>query len=245
MKLRLMSNLPNMKETLEIDEPMKFGCDFCKREFLRETTIAKHICESKRRWLDKDLQGNRIGFQSWLQFYKKNTATKKAKTYEDFIKSAYYIAFVKFGNYCVSVNVINVSRYVDWLLKNQIKIDNWYSDTSYTKYLIEYLRHEDAYDAIHRSVETCMNLAKDDNILPHDILRYGNVNRICYAITTGKISPWMLFQSDSGVKFLDNLNPDHVKLIIDYINPEQWALKFKREKELTAQIKDVLNAARY
>jgi len=240
-----MSNLPNMKETLEIDEPMKFGCDFCKREFLRETTIAKHICESKRRWLDKDLQGNRIGFQSWLQFYKKNTATKKAKTYEDFIKSAYYIAFVKFGNYCVSVNVINVSRYVDWLLKNQIKIDNWYSDTSYTKYLIEYLRHEDAYDAIHRSVETCMNLAKDDNILPHDILRYGNVNRICYAITTGKISPWMLFQSDSGVKFLDNLNPDHVKLIIDYINPEQWALKFKREKELTAQIKDVLNAARY
>jgi hypothetical protein len=234
-----------MKETLEIDEPMKFGCDFCKREFLRETTIAKHICESKRRWLDKDLQGNRIGFQSWLQFYKKNTATKKAKTYEDFIKSAYYIAFVKFGNYCVSVNVINVSRYVDWLLKNQIKIDNWYSDTSYTKYLIEYLRHEDAYDAIHRSVETCMNLAKDDNILPHDILRYGNVNRICYAITTGKISPWMLFQSDSGVKFLDNLNPDHVKLIIDYINPEQWALKFKREKELTAQIKDVLNAARY
>jgi hypothetical protein len=90
-----------------------------------------------------------------------------------------------------------------------------------------------------------MNLSKDDNILPRDILRYGNVNRVCYAITTGKISPWMLFQSDSGVKFLDNLNSDHVKLIIDYINPEQWALKFKREKELTAQIKDVLNAAGY
>ena len=240
-----MSNLPNMKETSAIDEPMKFSCDFCKREFSRETTIAKHICENKIRWLDKDLQGNRIGFQSWLQFYKKNTATKKAKTYEDFIKSAYYIAFVKFGNYCVSVNVINVSRYVDWLLKNQIKIDSWYSDTTYTKYLIEYLRHEDAFDAIHRSVETCMNLAKDDNILPRDILRYGNVNRICYAITTGKISPWMLFQSDSGVKFLDNLNSDHVKLIIDYINPEQWALKFKREKELVVQIKDVLNDAGY
>ena len=224
---------------------MKFGCDFCKREFSRESTIARHICENKRRWMDKDLHGNRIGFQSWLQFYKKNTATKKAKTYEDFVKSAYYIAFVKYGNYCANVNVINVSRYTDWLLKNQIKIDNWCSDTTYTRYLIEYLRHEDALDAIHRSVETCIGLAEEANIQPHDILRYGNVNRICYAITMGKISPWMLFQSDSGVKFLDNLNPDHVKLIIDYINPEQWAIKFKKETENVKNVKELLKNGGY
>jgi len=234
-----------MKETTVIDKPMKFGCDFCKREFSRESTIARHICENKRRWMDKDLHGNRIGFQSWLQFYKKNTATKKAKTYEDFVKSAYYIAFVKYGNYCANVNVINVSRYTDWLLKNQIKIDNWCSDTTYTRYLIEYLRHEDALDAIHRSVETCIGLAEEANIQPHDILRYGNVNRICYAITMGKISPWMLFQSDSGVKFLDNLNPDHVKLIIDYINPEQWAIKFKKETENVKNVKELLKNGGY
>ncbi len=109
---------------------MKFGCEFCKREFLRESTIMKHMCETKDRWLSKDKQGNRIGFQAWVQFYKKNTASKKQKTYEEFVKSAYYIAFVKFGNYCVNVNTINVSRFVDWLLKNQIKIDNWCSDTT-------------------------------------------------------------------------------------------------------------------
>ena len=239
-----MTKLQNTKETSETDTP-KYSCDFCKREFARETTIGRHICENKRRWLDKDLQGNRMGFQSWLQFYKKNTATKKPKTYEDFIKSAYYIAFVKFGNYCCNVNVINVSRYVDWLLKNQIKLDNWCSDTVYTRYLIEYLRHEDAFDAIHRSVETCIKLADDDKILPRDILRYGNANRISYAITLGKISPWMLYQSDSGTHFLETLNPEHVNIILEYISPEQWALKFKREPELTKQIKDTLKDAGY
>ena len=237
-----MNKLQNMNETLET----KFTCDFCKREFLRETTIAKHVCESKRRWMDKDKQGNRIGFQSWLQFYAKNTtSSKKNKTFEEFVKSAYYIAFIKFGNYCAEVNAINVSRYVDWLLKNQIKIDNWNSDTTYTKYLIEYLRHENHADAIHRSMQTCEALAEEAGIQPHDILRYGNVNRICYAITLGKISPWMLFQSDSGVTFLDNLGPDHVKLIIDYINPEQWALKFKREPENASDIKDLLKSSGY
>jgi len=233
-----------MKETLATDN-VKFGCDFCKREFLRESTVMKHICENKRRWLEKDNQGNRIGFQTWLEFYKKNTSGKKNRTYEEFIRSAYYIAFVKFGNYCVNINAINISRFVDWLLKNQIKIDNWASDSTYTKYLVEHLRHEDPFDAIHRSVETCIKLAEDANIQPHDMLRYGNTNKLCYAITTGKISPWLLYQSDSGTRFLDTLNEGHVKMIIDYINPEQWAIKFKRDMDVTKRVKDTIKEAGY
>lgn len=234
-----------MSKTEVIDKPLKYGCDFCGREFARETTIAKHICEYKQRWLNKDLKGNRIGFQTWLQFYKKNTSTKKQKTYEDFVKSAYYTAFVKFGIYCVDINAINISRFTDWLLKNQIKIDSWCADSIYTKYLIEYIKTEDPLDAIARSVETSIDLASNDRIQPKDILRYGNTNRICYAITTGKISPWMLFQSESGVRFLDTLNPDHVKLIFDYINPEQWALKFHREPENVRTVKEILTAGGY
>jgi len=234
-----------MKETSAIDEPIKFGCEFCKRVFLRESTIMKHMCETKDRWLNKDKQGNRIGFQAWVQFYKKNTATKKQKTYEEFIKSAYYIAFVKFGNYCVNVSAINISRFVDWLLKNQIKIDNWCSDTTYTRYLVEYLKIEDAFDAIHRSVETTIDWAEKDNIQPRDYLRYGNTNRICLLIATGKISPWMLYCSESGIQFLDKLNESQVKIVIDYINPELWKIKFNRDEQLKQQITDTLKIAGY
>jgi len=234
-----------MKETLEIDNKVKFNCEFCKREFLRETTVYKHICENKRRWLEKDNHGNRLGFQSWLQFYKKNTSGKKNRTNEEFIRSPYYSAFVKFGNYCVDVNAINVSRFVDWLIKNQIRIDTWCQDSIYTKYLIEYLRYEDPMDAIHRSVETTIEWASKEGIQPRDYLRYGNVNRITQLITVGKISPWMLYHSNSGTQFLDNLNQDHVKMILDYINPEQWAIKFKREPENVRTVKELLNAGGY
>ena len=245
MKLLLKNNLSNMKETSAIKKTAKYGCDFCKREFLRESTTLSHVCEPKRRWLDKDNHGNRIGFQCWLEFYKKNTSKRKNLKQEDFIKNPYYIAFVKFGNYCVNINAINIPRFTDWLLKNQVKIDNWCSDSTYTKYLIEFLRHEDPFDAIHRSIEHCIDMSVDANIQPHDMLRYGNANKICYAITTGKISPWLLYQSDSGVRFLDTLNEGHVKMIIDYINPEQWAIRFKRDAELTKRIKDTLKEAGY
>ena len=205
----------------------------------------KHLCENKRRWQDKDQPGNRIGFQAWVEFYKKNTASKKPRTYVDFTKSAYYIAFVKFGHYCVDIKCINVVRYADWLLKNQIKIDSWCSDTNYTKFLIEYLKTEDPLDAIARSIEATMVISTDSGIETKDCLRYANRNKLAYAVTTGKISPWMLYQSESGVKFLEELDESQQKMIIDYINPEQWAIKFRRNTELVTQAKELLSAAGY
>lgn len=239
-----MKKSSNTKKTSETDTP-HYGCEFCGRSFARESTITKHICEYKHRWLEKDRAGNRIGFQTWLQFYKKNSASTKNRTYEEFIKSAYYTAFVKFGNYCVDINALNVSRFSDWLLKNQIKIDTWCTDSTYTKYLIEYLRVEDPLDAIARSVETTIDLAESAGILSKDVLRYGNANRICHSITTGRISPWMLYQSTSGTQFLGNLNESQVNIIIDYINPEQWKIKFNREPENVKQVKELLTIAGY
>ena len=178
-----------MKEKVAIDKPIKYGCEFCKREFARESTVAKHICEYKHRWLEKDRRGNQIGFQSWMQFYKKNTGSRKHNTYEEFIRSAYYIAFVKYGTFCVDINALNIPRFTEWLLKNQIKIDSWCSDSTYTRYLIEYLRHEDPLDAIARSIETTIEKAEKEGIRSCDYLRYGNPNSICYQVTLGKISP--------------------------------------------------------
>ena len=238
-----MMILKNMKETREIKS--LYSCEFCKRSFIRESTVLKHICEYKHRWMDKDKQGNRLGFQSWIEFYKKNSASKKQKTYEEFIRSAYYIAFVKFGSYCIDVNVLNVSRYIDWLLKNQIKIDSWCQDSNYTKFLIEYLRIEDPMDAIARSIETTINMASVERVLSKDYLRYGNSNKICYAITTGKLSPWILYHSASGKEFLDKLDESQIKMVIDYLNPELWAIKFKREPEKVDEVKSLLTMAGY
>ncbi len=243
MSLLQIKKLKNTKESSVTKS--EFSCEFCNRSFQRETTMMKHLCENKRRWQDKDQPGNRIGFQAWVEFYKKNTASKKPKTYVDFTKSAYYIAFVKFGHYCVDLKCINITRYADWLLKNQIKIDSWCSDKNYTTFLIDYLKTEDPMDAIARSIETTMSIAKDAGIQTKDCLRYANRNKLAYAVTTGKISPWLLYQSESGVDFLSNLDESQQKMIIDYINPEQWAIKFKRNPEIVSQVKELLKQAGY
>lgn len=204
-----------------------------------------HLCEHKRRWMDRDAVANRIGYNSWLQFYSSTNLKSTKKTYLDFTKSSYYLAFVKFGSYCNTASVLNPSRYVDWLLKNKIRIDTWNSDGVYTRYLCEYLREEDPFDAITRSVMTTTELSTDTGIQPHDMLRWGNVNKLCYAITTGRISPWMLYHSRSGKEFLDKLDGTQVRTVFDYINPELWAVVFKRREDTVIEIKTLLQAGGY
>jgi hypothetical protein len=110
---------------------------------------------------------------------------------------------------------------------------------------VQHLKDEDALDAIARSIETTIDLASEEKIQSKDYLRYGNRNRICHLITNGKISPWMLYQSESGVDFLSNLDEGQQRLIMDYINPEQWAIKFKRNTEMVVQVKELLKEAGY
>lgn len=227
----------------KIENKMTYQCEFCKKTFARESTIAAHMCEPKRRRMQQSERGVQIGFQAYLQFYKIMNKSTKQKTFDDFADSPYYKAFVKFGRYCVDVQVINPPRMIDWLLKQQKKIDQWCSDRIYTEYLIDYLLIESAADALARGVEYSIEWAESNSARPQDCLRYGNSNAICYAITTGRISPWVIYNSESGQKFLDNLDSGQVAMIWPYINSDAWQQRFHNSVEDQQYAKDILTQA--
>lgn len=219
------------------------SCEHCGRTFVRDSTLLKHLCEQKRRWQDQERPGNRIGFNAWLEFYASFQPSRKKKDYKTFISSPYYSAFVKFGNYCMDVRAINVAEFIRYLLKNNIPIDNWNSDRVYTTYLIDYLKTEDAFDAVKRSIENMLKICDEEHIRIQDIFKYYNSNKLCHMITAGRISPWVLYNSNSGVGFLESLNVDQQAVIFEYIDPERWMIKMKRDTELTTQIKQLLTEA--
>ena len=205
---------------------MTYCCDYCKKTFVRETSIETHMCEPKRRRISSTESGVRLGFQSFVQFYQIAQGGKKVKTFDDFCESAYYRAFVKFGRYCVSTRTINPGRFINWLLKNNKKIDNWCSDKIYTEYLVNYLQIEAVDDALARAVEYGIGWSEKNSAAAHDCLRYGNPNAMCHAVTSGKISPWVIYNSQSGQKFLGSLDSNQVAIIWDYIDSDVWQKKF-------------------
>jgi hypothetical protein len=221
----------------------KFLCEYCKKEFAKETSIAAHMCEPKRRYASRDEAGDRLGFQSYIRFYETAAGSARNKTFDTFAESAYYRAFVKFGRYCVGIRAINPPRFIDWLLKNNKKIDYWCSDRVYTEYLISYLQVEAVDDALSRAVEFGLDWAEDNSAQPNDCLRYGNANAMCYAVTTGRISPWVIYNSESGQKFLSSLDPTQIAMIWPYIDSDIWQQQFAKRAADQAYAQEILTRA--
>ena len=205
---------------------MTFVCEYCKKTFAKESSIEVHMCEPKRRRLNKDDPGVRLGFQAYIKFYEQAQGSAKLKTYEDFCESSYYLAFVKFGRYCVGAKTINPSQFMNWLLKHQKKIDRWASDQLYTEYLTWYLTIEAVDDALTRAMEYAIDWAEKNSSPSQDCVRYGNANAVCYAITTGRLSAWVIYNSESGQKFLSEANQEQLAMIWPYINVDTWNKKF-------------------
>jgi len=222
---------------------MKYKCQYCKKDFVKESTLAVHSCEPRKRHMSKEEPGVRLGFHAYLKFYELTQGSAKKKTYEEFAESPYYKAFVKFGRYCVEIKAINPTRFIEWLLKQNKKIDYWAKDSVYTEYLMGYLKVESVSDALTRAVEYSVEWAELHRHPGQDCLRFGNTNVMCYAITSGRISPWVVYNCESGQKFLAELTPEQVTMIWPYIDADFWNKKFREYPDDQKFAQDILKKA--
>ena len=222
---------------------MTYQCEFCQRQFRRESTIAVHMCEPKRRRLDRSERGVQLGLQAYVRFYEITQGSARTRTFEDFCDSPYYRAFVKWGRYCVTTRVINPTQFLEWLLRNNRKIDLWASDRQYEEFLLDYVKRERADDALTRAIEWSLDWAENNAAPPHDCLRYGGTNSICHAVTTGRLSAWVIYNSESGQALLSRLQPDQITMIWPWIDADAWQKRFRDYLADQEFVKDTLKRA--
>ena len=219
---------------------MTYTCQYCKKNFIKETSLAVHSCEPRRRRQEQSERGVQLGLQAYLKFYQLTQGSAKLKTFDDFAESPYYRAFVKFGRYCVDIRAINPARFIEYVLKQNKKIDHWCRDSIYTEYLLDYLRIENVNDALARAIEFGITWQEQTSNPAHDCLRYGNSNAMCHAITTGRISPWIIYNSESGQQFLSELSTEQIAMIWSYIDSDFWMKKFQDYPADQEYAKDIL-----
>ena len=222
---------------------MTYTCQYCRKDFVREPSLAVHSCEPRRRRQERDEPGVRLGFMAYLKFYELTQGSARLKTHDDFCESSYYRAFVKFGRYCVAVRAVNPARFTEWLLKNNKKIDRWCTDTMYTEYLVDYLRVENVNDALARAMEFGIDWSEQTGNPAEDCLRYGNTNAMVYAVTAGRISPWIIYNCESGQKFLSELDATQIAMIWPYIDSDVWMKKFADYVADQEYVKEMLQKA--
>lgn len=219
--------------------PQPYTCQYCKKGFMKEGTLMVHICEQKRRALAKSEKHVVVGYDAFNKFFKMSQNAKGDKTYEEFCKSPYYNAFVKFGSFVANVNPLYPDKFIDYVVTSGVKLDHWCRDELYDKYVVDLIRKEQVETALERSISHMIAWGEANNASWNHYFLYVSSSRASYDIKDGKVSPWVILNSKNGKDMLRKFDDSQLNAISSMIDPPFWVSKFKRlpaDVELVKQV---------
>lgn len=219
------------------------NCVYCGKKFMQEKTLFAHMCEQKRRALQKDEKRVQAGFMAFNRFYQLTQNFKKTKTYEDFCASPFYNAFVKFGSFLNNVNPLYPDKFVDYVIKRGVKLDHWCKDELYEEYLFEILKTEPVEAAVQRTLQTMMEWADEHSANFAHYFDYASLNLAVHDILNGKISCWVILNTRSGKGMIQKMSDEQLAMIAPAFDVKFWLKKFKEQPADTALVLEICEEA--
>ena len=221
----------------------QFTCTHCDSKFMKEKTLIVHMCEQKRRHLARTEKHVQVGYQAYIRFYQLVQKQDVIKSYDEFAKSPYYNAFIKFGSFVHNVNPLYPDQYIDYVVKSGVKLDHWCRDGLYEQYVLYLVKSEPVEVALQRSIGHMMDWAEKNNSLWNHYFNYVSINRAVFDIKDGKVSPWLVLNCVGGKKLLANFNDEQLSAVGATIDPEFWRKKFAKHPDDVELVKQVVKEA--
>jgi len=222
-----------------VEQP--YTCVHCGKSFMKDKTLVAHMCERKRRALQKDEKRVQAGFMAFNRFWQLTQNAKRSKTYDEFADSSYYNAFVKFGSFINNVNPIYPDKFVDYVIKSGVKLDHWCRDELYEKYLFDMLKLEPVESAVQRSLQTMMEWGDSHNANYAHYFNYVSLNKAVHDILNGKVSFWLILNSMPGKTMISNMSDEQLAMIAPVFDVPFWMKKFKQSPADVALVQEICN----
>lgn len=217
-----------------------FVCQYCGHAYTKEKTLMVHVCEQKRRALAKTERHVVLGYDTYNRFYKLSQNSKGDKTYEEFAKSPYYNAFVKFGSFVSNVNPLYPDKFIDYVIRSGTKLDHWCRDELYDQYVVHLIKTESVETALERAIKHMMDWADKNQSQWNHYFLYVSLSRAVFDIKDGKVSPWIVLNSSHGKSMLKRFNDEQLAAISTVMDIPFWLKKFKTLPADVELVKEVV-----
>lgn len=221
----------------------KYACGFCKKAFTSERTLSAHMCVKKRRNVEKGNVASRMGLSLYQRFFELTSPTKTQKSFENFIDSRYYTAFIKLARHLMDLRPVDQGRFVDYLFQNGIKDRDWCKDRTYEAYIVDLLSKEPASRGLERSIKTMNEWAEEHGKEYNEFFVHVAPAEATYMIKMGKISPWVLYLAETSDALWNRLSEEQAGIIASVIDPNIWRAKFEIKKDDCTFAREVLRDA--
>lgn len=212
----------------------KHQCHFCKKEFTKERTLEIHLCEKKRRWMNKDDKNVRIAFASWLHWCKKSGLYMNKKSqlsYEDFMNSTAYISFVQFGHFVDENHIVNYLAYIDFMIKNNYKFNSWFKNSTYEYFVKMNTRQETIEDAVQKTIKFMDKWSHENDEEWTDFFNKISKQQALDWLRSGRISPWIFFTSSKAQNLLNQMTDEQLMLLDQYLDVKWWTQTMRRKPQ--------------
>lgn len=224
----------------------EYKCSLCNKKYKTEGGLLFHKCKNKQRLNSKEELHSRIAFMAYLKFYEtfQSARTRKKEiTFEDFAKSTYYNGFIKFGHYVADMKMMEPENYISFLINNDVPLKKWTDDKVYIYFVARRLKNEKPDYAVERSLRTMQKWAEEHGTTWDKYFEEAGHMRIVSNLRTGKISPWIIYNTKSGKRFLAGLSDNEVDCVFSIIDPDFWKHEFRKRRTETDAIMSVLKEA--
>ena len=230
-------------KTRKLDDRETFACEFCKHKFVTERGLLIHLCEPKRRHIQRDDKHIKMAFIAYQRVFQQNMAKKVPPTYESFAKSNLYLAFVRFARYLMNINAVNPLRFIDFLLRAEVGIDRWEQPFLYETYVRELNKSELPMEALERNMLLMQQWSVDTGDHWTDFFRKVAPAQATMWIKSGRLSPWIILTAISVDKLFERLSPEQKTIVNTAIDKNFWQAKIGRHLEVAQNIRDELTSA--
>jgi hypothetical protein len=221
-----------------------YQCKFCGKAFTRERTLSSHMCEKKRRWMNKDEPASRIGFSVWTDFMKYvSPNTKKIKTTDDFIRSPDYLGFVKFANYLIELRPLESDKFIHWLFKMGVRLSDWQKPGTYQLYVQEAAKKETADRALERTIISMRDWGERTGENWQEFFNKIAPATAMNMVVMGRLSPWIIYSTDAAQRLLDRMEPGQIDTVAKHVDTEWWIKKLKANPSEMAWLNTTMTQA--
>lgn len=232
----------NCSQVIDLNRP--HTCDYCKKQFVREQTLVNHMCEPRRRDLEKHQPHVKQAFRAYQLWWRSLHPTKQIPPNQtQFQKSELYSAFVKIGSWSQEQQVQQFDSWVQWHIQNQTPVDAWCNLQKYQDYLKDLLLNESHEQAVDRSLKTVMHWSQATQHAWVDVFRKCAPAQMCAWIQQGRVSAWVLYNAPSAVEFLNRCSPEQLQIIQTHAPMHLWKIRFMRMSLESEAVRQTLKEA--
>ncbi|WNA16008.1 hypothetical protein XaC1_365 [Xanthomonas phage XaC1] len=223
-----------------------FECRFCSKKFKREQTVLSHKCLKRDRYNEKDTRKMKVAYMMWkeyMQYHKFKIPAKVVQAGDEylyFINSSVFNEFEKFAEYVTQNDIFKPDEFITHVIKSGINARDWCTFKVHQDWVIKYTRNEHPRSGIERSIRAFADWEALTGQPWNTFFSSATLVRVIMWFESGKLSPWIIYASNTADELLSRVSDSEYSHLIPYIDHTVWIPKISAYRTDVESIKQEL-----